>query len=293
MGVHSGKFGVVHKIVDSNRSAVEYIRNWSLEDTQAPESYYASNTRGGQFANQGVFDNTGSFSGFGGDPLLFPGDLFEFEGYTAPDTDVYNTAGDIYKLSAIVESLTITWGWGASQTLGWSIDFAAASSGLSIESGAAILDDAVTVPEKMCGLVVEYTDDTDAPAAYAPWGNVITATLTFTAANQPYVNSSTGCNTYRKPGNLGWTLSLVEQRQDQLQAKGTQHRWKIYTDFAGDEAWILEYGMITGYTGLTVDRETGGIIQKTVNVTMQGSNGTTLGQITRPSGAAVWPSTNG
>jgi hypothetical protein len=274
MGIHSGKFGVVN-----GRS---HIRNWSLEDSIQPEVYYASNTKFGAFRNSGVEDWTGGFEGFGGEPPVLPGANLAFSGYTAPDNDIVGGQGKIYAGAFIVNAVTVNWNWQPTQTLNWTAEIARRTGAVTI-SDSVHEDTAVTLPQKMCGLKIQIGD----AGAEEDWENVVQATFNITADNQTYVNSSTSCRTYRKAGNIDWTLSVVEQNEAQDLTKGSFYRILLFT--TNSLYWELEWGIFTGYTGFVIDRETGAIIQKTANFAMSGSDGTSIGSIVTPSGSTFWP----
>ena len=59
----------------------------------------------------------------------------------------------------------------------------------------------------MCGLQLEW-GKTESPV-FSLIDNVEQAVLTLQATNPSYVNSSTGCCTHRRPGNIDWTLALT------------------------------------------------------------------------------------
>ena len=105
MTILSGKFGVVN--------GYSHIKNWSVDHNSSPEVHKTSATEFGQFVRPGVVDWSGSFDGAGEGPpvALWPGKTFTFTGYTAPNSNVYGQAGQVYSGSAIVDSLTLTWDW--------------------------------------------------------------------------------------------------------------------------------------------------------------------------------------
>lgn len=274
MAPRSGKFGTVNGHTS--------VFNWELNDDSSPEIFRASNTRNGQFVKAGIEDWSGSFSGFGGLPTVLPGETFTFEGYTAPGTGVFGNDGKVYTGSAIVSSASINWQWQPSQSLSWTVNFEAASGTLA-ESDDAFDDTTLELPDKMCNLVI----DVGASAAEVAWADVVSAVLNITSENQVVVNSSTSCATNRDPGAISWNLAVTDQQQTQGYAKGADHRIRIFTN--ATLFWLMEWAHLQSYTGLVVDRQGGGIIQKTANFVMQGSDGTTIGALAKPGGTNFWP----
>lgn len=277
MAVLSGKFGVVN--------GYSHIKNWNLERTSAPEIYRTSATEFGQFAGDGVTDWSGGFEGVGEGPptTLFPGSVFTFQGYTAPTTGIYGNDGVKVTGSAIVDSLTIDWTWGEGASQGWSIEFSAASGVITEESDGIFADTSVVIPDKMCNLVLQ----TGASGAEAAWLDLTSASLSISADNQSFVNSGTACTTHRTKGPIDWSLSVTEQSTAMKFALGSDTRFRIYTDAA--DFWLLEWGHLQDIGGLTIDIESGAIIDKTYSFIMQGSYGGSIGSLTHPDGTEMWP----
>lgn len=275
----SGKFGVVNGQTN--------IRNWSTDRTSTPEIYIDSTSEFGQYVNAGVEDHSGSFEGFGEGPpaTIFPGKVFTFLGYTAPDTNVYGDDGVTVSFEAIVDTLTLNWDWTPGGSHSWSVGFSMESGDITIGSGQPD-DTGSTVPPRMCLNALQ----TGAALSEADWSDIVSATLTISAANIPYVTSSTACRTARRAGNISWTLSVVEQNTAEKFAVGSNTRFRIETD-GGTDYWILEWGHLESITGLRADRESGAIIERTYNFIMNGNVGGTLGQIIHPDGTVLWPLT--
>ena len=272
MGLHSGKFGVVN--------GVDTVRNWSVNDQQTSNRFVASNTRGGSGRRRGVRSWAGSFGGFGGQPAVLPGEFFTFEGFTAPDNDASGT-GEVWSGTAYVDSMSMVWNWASGSLLEWTINF---SGHLALSHASGSLDD-VTIPdpEEVCGTRITYPT--------TEWQNLAQATFNLQCPSVQYVNSSSVvsgvCWTGRKKGIFDWTLAVVEQDDDRDPALeiGTDHKLKLWID--NTLFWKLHWGHVESYTGLTVDRQGGGIIQRTVNLAMNGLNGE-VGEITAPDGTVLW-----
>ena len=113
---------------DDIASTVSAVTSWSLENTVAPISYIASNTRGYNGQLEGTHSATGNISGLGALPPIAPGQRFKFFGYVGPDNGALdNYAGVVYSITAIATSVQlqinyqltnpITW------TVGWQSDW--------------------------------------------------------------------------------------------------------------------------------------------------------------------------
>lgn len=275
MGVLSGKYGVVNGKTTT--------RQWSINDNHAPKRYRASNTKNGAGRRNGIRSWSGSFNQYGAVPSVMPGALFTFSGYTAPTTGVLGTNGLIYTGTAIVDSVVITWNWGSGDILSMVTNFSGHLDLASSEAGALTDATAPTVPP-ICGTKITYDDTGD-----VEWENLLQATLTISAENQSYVNSSTGCWTGKTPGPIDWTASVTEQEvlRDILNI-GDDYEFKFWVD--DTDFWKLKWGKVKEFTGITVDMEGGGIIQRTVPLEMQGfaeSNGA-AGSITLPGAVSAW-----
>lgn len=280
MGYHSGMWGVIN--------GQSTVRNWSLNTTSSPFAYKASNTAGGTARVDGTKDWNGSFNQLGAIPLLMPGDSFAFAGYTAPDDDVLGSNGTCYSGTAIVDQVVCSWNWGASEALNIAVNFSA--NGV-ISSASSIYSDA-TAPQEytICGTKIEYGDS----GSETELENVAAATLTFSAANQGSVNSSSSCYMQRRPGPIDWTAAITLEDNTQPITLGTSERFLFYID--DTYYWELQWGLIRDYSNLTVNRETGAIIRQTMNVDMDGIKSGVQGTITLPgtssgAGEEWWPFT--
>jgi len=276
MSIRSGKHGVVN--------GQSTIRNWTIVDEMTPQKFVASNTAKGAARRNGINSWNGTFQGYGHSPVVLPGDIFAFIGYTAPNDDV-SGAGERASGNAIVDSLNINWNWQNGEIINHTINFSG-HLGLTWASGAAVTDATdPTVPE-VCGTKIEYSTD---GMAWAEMTDLLSASLTLTSENLAYVNSSTGCNTGRKKGNLDWTLAIVQQdviRGAYAFDKGDDLQLRLWID--DTDYWELVWGKVRNFTNITVDIETGAIIQRTVNMEMNGHVGGNLGSITLPGAMSAW-----
>lgn len=286
MSVHSGKFGVVN--------GMSTVRNWSITDSMAPKNYVASNTLFGTGRRRGVETWSGNFSHYGHTPSVFPGEQFEFIGYTAPNNDVTGP-GLRYKGQALVENIQLNWNWGGGDIISAVVNFQG-HVGLTIQAAGNELYDLVvpTVPPIYGTKIMYSTNGVD----FVEWENLATAQLTISCALQEYVNSSSVVAnriwTGRKSGPIDWTLAVTEQDVDRSKfSKGDDLILRLYV--SATEYYELKWAQVAEFTGITVDRETGAIIQQTVNLNMNGfdpaalSYNGSVGHILLPDGSQWWP----
>lgn len=279
MSVHSGKFGVVN--------GQSTIRNWTVTETRNNVRYRASNTRGGSGRVPGVHSWQGSFAGMGGLPLVMPGEVFTFAGYTAPTDNVLGANGQRITGQAIVDNIAITWDWAAANPVSYQVNFSGHLDP-TWTSAAALSDATIPEIEPPCGIIFEYSIDDG--TTFAELEDLTTATLTLTAENQSYVNSSTNCYTGRIAGPFDWTLAITQQSDERAGGAfdiGDNLVLKAYTN--PTEYWLLKWGMLKDFTGLNVDRESGAILQRTMNLEMNGFVGGAVGKVEKPGAATFWP----
>jgi hypothetical protein len=217
-----------------------------------------------------------------------PGETFAFKGYTAPDDDASGD-GINFEGSAIVDQIVVTWNWATGAIIMVDVTF---SGNGALAQTTATLTDATdpTVPET-CGTIFQYDMAITVPD-WTLWADLVSATLTITSANVTVVNSGTANWTERKAGIIDWALSVVQDDVDRSSQDFDMDdevvQFKLFTN--ATEFWLLQFGMVREFTGITVDPETGAIIQQTVNFDMNAHDGSDIGTITLPgAGSAWWP----
>lgn len=294
-GPRSGKHGVVKaaNATSGVTGVVSAVRNWSVNHNQTPEDHVHSGTLGGHERGNGYFDWNGSFEGFGAYPGIFPGDLFEFTGFAGPDNGVFGTSGNAVIGNAIMDSLTINWNFQPGGSLSWSGSFSA--NGCLDEDNVADITGVYTpCPYRMCNLVLKYKEA--CAGVLTNFAAVQSASLTFTSANIPFNNSDTLCCTYRRPGNLDWTLGVVTQDNYSPFVNGAFYEFNLFTN--ATEFWGMQWGLFTGIDNFNVNIETGEIITKQFNFAMKGFHCCTpgsleIGEIVTPAlggdARIVWP----
>lgn len=273
----SGKFGVV--------DGVSTMMSWSVNETNNTNRYRASNTRAGSARNIGARDWSGSFNVLGV-PTVMPGDVIDFIGYIGPSTGVEATTGKTREGQAIVESVAITWDFAANKPIFSAVNF---GGHLALSHGTGIYGDE-TDPSiyDVEGLELTYgADALGAGTTVIP--GITQAVLTFKTDLQTYVNSSTDGWTGRIAGPIDWTLALTQQEVDDVTALNKNDVKAFLLPIgAGDARYLLEWGRVKESTGISVDRDSGGIVSQTVNVEMHGHDGTAVGQILLPGATTPW-----
>jgi hypothetical protein len=285
MSVHSGRFALVN---GQSTNA-----GWSINDTAAPAEAVASNTAFAKARRRGVREWSGSFNMFGHQPFAMPGASFSFSGYTAPENDGFGL-GLIYSGTALVNQLAVTWDWATGALISSQVDFVGHLA-LTTAQGAPPLDASVPVLEAIAiSAGITCKDITKADVLYTAIPNVTNAVLTITNAIQEYVNSSTIVSgdlwKGRKAGTIDWAVAITQQDNIRTQvAVADQVALKMFVD--ATTFWDLQYGIVKDFTGIQINRQTGAIIQQTINIDMDAVNINTgaLGQIVQPNGTLFWP----
>jgi len=287
MGVHSGKFGYVN--------GVDTVGNWGIAETNAPARAIASNTKFAPARREGVLSWTGSYKKYGGIPLHMPGDVFSFQGYTAPDNDVGGTAGVIYSGNAMVNQVAISFDWTTGAIISHVVNF---EGHLALSRTSGVMSDATTpdLPPIAQSAGIKWISglgDITSPFSLA---NIAQATLTFTSQNQPYVNSSTVIGgriwTGRKMGPIDWNMACTVQDNVRgtsgLPEVGDDIKIRVYID--DTLFWEIWWGQVRDYTGMSIDRESGNIITATMNLDLNAifTDGTE-GKIVTPTPTTWWP----
>lgn len=103
-------------------SMISSMTSWTMEDTVAPITYQASNTRGYQGKLAGARSCTGNLNGLGGIPPIAPGQRFRFYGFTGPTNgQLDNTIGTVYRIAAIANSVAINISYERTTPITWSV----------------------------------------------------------------------------------------------------------------------------------------------------------------------------
>ncbi len=290
MGVKSGRLAAL--------DGVSTLASWSLEQTSNPASFVTGNMQNGTGRQRGPKDWTGNYACKGGNPIKLPGEYFDFLGLCSPSDDEEFSAnggtGVCYSGRAIVDEVAITWNYETNDTIAHTVKFSA--DGELVEDVDTVADATdPDVPASIDNLVLLGTGDDDEGSGSASGADLplTTVTLTITAANVAYLNAQTALWTRRKPGPaVDWTLAAAMHEESGINLPfvlGDDIEVTCPVGSAGD--WLLRWGHVLSFTGITVDRTSGAIIAQTVNLSMNGWKGSSLGYIKKPGGTTFWPGT--
>jgi hypothetical protein len=284
MTVHSGKRGRVN--------GVNTMRRWSIVETERQPKAVASNTLIGTARRRGVRSWSGSYEAYGEQPVTgaMPGETFALSAYGAPADDI-SGSGLLYEGDCVVKQVRIKWDWKAGAIISHTVDF---DGHLELEKNSgADPGDAVTPNLKeTAGTKLLWAANTGTPATELP--NLTSMELTITAAVADYVNSSTYINsvlwTGRKAGPIDWTLKISQEDDERLTGiftVGDYVNLRLMTD--GTNYWELTTGLVSGFSGITVNRESGEIIGRSIDIGMNAYYGSSAGHVILPGGTTWWP----
>jgi len=291
MAALSGKFGIIN--------GASGVRNWRLSVESNPPMYRASNTKIGTGRLNGQVNWNGSFEHYGLSPLVLPGQEFSFAGYTAPSNDTKGGTGSLYSGIARVSEVSLNWNWRDNEPPSTSVAFQAAGILAENLTGADPTDVSIPEPSSICGLKIQYNHASVGPSAVYTWPNIARATLRFSADNPIFSNSSTisggFCYVDSVQGPLDFDLTIVEDNQSMHDVRGAgtafnpgdDLRLLLYVDAA--TFWLLEWAKIDSFSDLTVEIDTGRVIEQTVNLKMNGFYNGVEGQIVHPNTSILWP----
>jgi len=285
MGVYSGRLGVIN--------GQSTMRNWNVSEVENSARYVASNTRGGSGRDKGARDWTGGFGLYGAVPTVLPGDQFTFKGQTSPDDLTPGNAGEVLTGQAVVTQLTVNWNWAGGELLAMDASFGGHLT-LTKQNATQAKDSTAPAALTVVGTKIEHSTD---GATWHEIPNLTSAALSLTSEVPTYVNSSTydaGTSalwTGRTKGPIDWTLALNQEDNkpggsNGYPAIGTKHQFRCYVN--ATDYWLLKWGQVGDYSNLTVDRETGAIINRTINIGMAGYKDGAVGAITLPGAGSPW-----
>ncbi len=258
------------------------VRSWSVTTLKQLVPYHASNTQQGTGRIAGNGDWSGSYSGLGHTPAIFPGDTFTFTGSIDA---VLGVTG-----AARVESIEIVIDIEGGNPIEYTVNFA--SNGALTRGAAVATDVSVPNPPSSIGTKVQLGTLVTTPV-YTELSDVRTVTLTFTKALPEYASSGTAGETKRVDANLDLTVSIAVYTEDfaSLPAEGSEHLMRVYVD--ATTFWALKWVRVEELSDLEVDIETGLPVGATINAGMQGfaliSAVATVGEILDPAAVTKWP----
>jgi hypothetical protein len=269
---------------------LQQIRNWNLSANVNPELRVYSGTKFGTQRISGIIEYTGSFQGWGATPPLFAGNLFTFLGYTAPTSGVPCSAGCAVNMQAVVSEVIINWTWTADERRAfWTINFFNVAAATQNATFPDPCDLTLFCDTNLCGLCPTFKDCFGAAFEFC---NIHAAQLTFNANLIEYSNCTTNCIRVRTPGNLDWSLDIMDHNACTIPIINDDY--EIILPASTTTNWVLKWGKYTNISNWNVDIETGEIIGKTNRFDMQAVNccvpaTPVLGSILDPGAVQVWP----
>jgi len=284
MTVHGGKRGRVN--------GVNTMRRWSINETERQTKAVASNTLLGTARRRGVRAWSGSYDAYGEQPIAgaMPGETFALSAYGAPANDMSGN-GFLYQGDCVVKQVRIKWDYKSGALLSHVVDFDGHLD-LTYDAGADPGDAVTPNLKEVGGTKLLWAANTGTPATELP--NVSSMELTITAAIADYVNSSTYIDgvlwTGRKSGPIDWTLKIMQEDDERVTdifEAGDYVNLRLYTD--STNFWLLTTGLVAPFTGITVNRESGEIIARTIDIGMNAYYGSSAGVVKLPGGTQWWP----
>ena len=290
-------------------NGISTVNSFTIDRTSTPGSTIASNTGNAPLKTKGILAWSGTITAKGSAPSVsnMPGLFFVFTGYVGPDTDVVpvGAIGTTYTGTAIVDSIAITFDHNTNEANGYVISFSGHLALTFADGQAEILDATTPDIENPCGFDISWSPQFNTTT---PVINILTAwttaTLTITAENVSYSDSSTHvvdeCWMGMKRGNIGFTLDISQNESEVALATtmviGTNIGVRIAVN--GTDNWELQYCHVENISDVNCDRTTGDIISITTNLSMSSHDDAgVLGYIALPGedpavqGEPFWPFT--
>jgi hypothetical protein len=233
----------------------------------------------------GNVDWSGAYDAYGHTPANMPGDGFTFTGSTDGTLGVEGVA--------IVDSVVITCDIAAGGILSHVVNFSA--NGVLDLSGGVATDATPLIPPSAIGCKVALDfSKTDTPA-FADETDVLNWTLTLTAANTPYVTSSTAGQTKRNQGNIDATMSYAVLIEDgdaaNLPLKNSIAAIRFHV--SASLFWEIRWGIFGDISDINIDIETAAMVGATLNASLnviENIDSTdTIGAIVNPATSDFWP----
>lgn len=285
MSTQTGNFGTVNSVPN--------LRSWSITRTKANNKQASSALQDGTNREVGPLDWSGSYSAYGHSPVHMPGSYISFVGYKNPSSAGDKATGDILSGSALIQSVAITWDFATNAPISYVANFGGHGD-LTESTGAPYSDSAVPTFFPPCVGKIELVQ-TPTPVRVS---HVKQAVLTISKEVKTEVNSGTSaasgkCTTMRYPGGpVDWSLAITrsEGNVDADFVEGAIVELKLYVD--ATNFWHLKWGMVGDQSGITVNRESGDVIQFTNNIEMKAVNlvtaTPTIGLIKLPGAGSNW-----
>lgn len=279
MGVISGIGGAVN--------GESTVREWSIESNEDLQEYIASNTAAGTGRIIGNEDWSGSYSGYGWEPAIFPGDTFTFTGSVDGTNGVTG--------SAMCESVDIELDIEGGAIMQYVVNFAG-NGALTLGAAAASDSTDPSVRSTITHATVELETALGSPESWdSPIADVRRITINIAMNNPSYASSSTAGVMKRVRGSIDATVnvSLYTDDPSTLPAKGTPAKIRIRTkDDTVDEHWEIWFVRVQD-VNVETPIEDAGLVAAELVFALSASETVdsvvTAGKIVGPSTTTHWP----
>ena len=269
---------------------VTTVRDWRVSIDSDVQNFVASNTKGMQGTVKGNRDWNGSFNCYGHTPPIAfkPGEEVAFLGSY---DGAKGLSGQI-----LIDSIEITIDIEAGSIIGYTVNFSG-NGAPDIDADAVVTD--ATMPDVYSSSQNCKVEAADLPAIseYSEVEHLRTVTITISADNVSYVDSSTGGWTKRKKGNLSCEISLTFYAEDNDLSNATElypnTLKKIHIHVDDGEYWELDCIIFSNLSDILLDREAAAMVGFSIDgsFTAYYDDGTEMveGSITDPADNEWWP----
>jgi hypothetical protein len=270
----SGKQGAVN--------GIPCVRSWKVVTSADVQAFITSSTSGGTGRKAGNKKWTGEYKGYGSLPAVAPGESFTFGGSI---DGVKGCSG-----SAIVDKVEIVIDIEGGKIIEHTVTFT--GNGALTLGAAAYFDYTVADAPTSIGCKVLLGTVAASPE-YTELTNVRKVTLSMSADNKTFVNSSTAGETGAVSGNIDAEVSISVHTVD-FSALPTLNTVKSVQVFVNaTEFWQVDWMIFDEASDLEVNPESGDIVGATLTAKLAGvqtiSAVDTIGAITDPEETVIWP----
>ena len=268
MGVISGISGAISSV-----SGIT-MRSWKINEIQRAEPRADSTTQLGMTRQCGIKDWRGYFLGYGHTPVVFPGDTFVFTGSLGGASPKGVTG------TAICDRIVIIWDIEAGKVIEYRVDFSANGT-LDKSDTTSITDSETPVIECSTSMYVAIAGGVQTDIRYMR--------LEITAANRPYVSSTTAGQVKRTAGNIDaeCTYKLYQDTPANLPVLAVPNALRFYVTVS--TYWELTWMLLEEIEDLGANREGAENVGATIKGALVAYNGTGIGTIINPASATKWP----
>lgn len=274
MAVYSGKDAYV------TGASLKGVQSWTANEEVSSSSHTHSGISGATANPSGNVGWSGTVTGVGQEPGIFPEDTAASVGFV-----INNTGGSLKNLAGSVfwESLAITWDKASAAAVTWSASWKA--HGLMTQGTTGGTDSTVMQAENSKDLFLDLGTAGGGTAFDTLSTCLQSATLTFTRQLNDYV---CGGVVLRTPGNLSASLSFSLLDENVNVAAYAANLKKLIQIGTGTY-WEIDSMRFKSKSNFVADRTTGAPIGYTVNAEWDAAEGSVLGAIVAPSTTILFP----